>query len=58
MIHPYDHPDVIAGQGTAAVELLENVPDLQVIVAPVGGGGMISGTCAAAKGLRPTIRIG
>jgi threonine dehydratase/serine racemase len=57
LIHPYDHPDVIAGQGTVALELLEQVPDLDAIVAPVGGGGLLSGICVAAKALRPSIRI-
>jgi threonine dehydratase/serine racemase len=57
LIPPFDHPDVVAGQGTAALELLEQAPDLDAIVAPVGGGGLISGLCVAAHGLRPTVRI-
>ena len=57
MIHPFDNADVIAGQGTAAVELLESVPDLDVICAPVGGGGLLSGTSIAAKGLRRAIGV-
>jgi threonine dehydratase len=57
MIHPFDNANVIAGQGTAAVELLESVPDLDAICAPVGGGGLLSGTSIAAKGLRPSIRV-
>jgi len=57
MVHPYDNDDVIAGQGTAAVELLEDVPDLDVIMAPVGGGGLLSGTALAAKSQRPAIRV-
>jgi len=57
LIPPYDHPDVIAGQGTIALELMEQAPDLDAIVAPVGGGGMISGVALAAHGLRPDIRI-
>ena len=56
-IHPYDHPDVIAGQGTSALELLEQVPRLDAIVAPVGGGGLLSGICVAAKGLNPAVRV-
>ena len=56
-IPPYNHPDVIAGQGTVALEFLEQVPDLEVIVAPVGGGGLISGLCVAAKAIVPGIRI-
>ena len=56
-IHPYDHPDIIAGQGTSALELLDQVPPLDAIVVPVGGGGLISGICVAAKGIDPGIRI-
>jgi threonine dehydratase/serine racemase len=48
LVHPYDDPRVIAGQGTAALELLEDVPDLDLIVAPVGGGGLLAGTAIAA----------
>ena len=57
IIHPYDNERVIAGQGTAALELLEDLPDLDVIIAPVGGGGLISGTAIAAKGLNDRIRV-
>ena len=57
VIHPYDNERVIAGQGTAALELLEDIPDLDVILAPVGGGGLISGTAIAAIGLKADIRI-
>lgn len=57
LIPPFDHPDVIAGQGTAALELLEDVPDLDAVVAPVGGGGLIAGFCLAAKGVNPAIRV-
>ncbi len=57
LIPPFDHPDVIAGQGTAALELLEDVPDLDAVVAPVGGGGLLSGVCVAARGLNPTRRV-
>ncbi len=53
LIPPYDHPDVIAGQGTAAVELLREIPDLDAVIAPVGGGGLMSGTCIAVRGLAP-----
>ena len=56
-IHPYDNAQVIAGQGTAALELLQDVPDLDVIMAPVGGGGLLSGTSIVAKGLNPGIRV-
>ena len=57
LIHPYDQPDIIAGQGTVALELMEQVEGLDAIVAPVGGGGLISGTCIAAKAMNPKIRI-
>ena len=56
-LHPYDHADVIAGQGTAALELLADVPDLDAIVVPVGGGGLIAGCAIAATALRPGIRV-
>ncbi|MBI4864648.1 MAG: pyridoxal-phosphate dependent enzyme [Candidatus Riflebacteria bacterium] len=57
LIPSYDHPDVIAGQGTAALELLEDAGPLDAIVAPVGGGGLLSGVCVAARGLCPTVRV-
>jgi threonine dehydratase len=57
LIHPYNDWRVIAGQGTAALELLEDEPDLDAIVTPVGGGGLLSGTAIAAKGLRPSIGV-
>ena len=57
LVPPYDHPWTIAGQGTAALELLEEIPDLDALVVPVGGGGLISGCSIAAKALRPGIRI-
>jgi threonine dehydratase len=57
LIPPYEHPDVIAGQGTAALELLEDVPGLDAIVVPVGGGGLIAGSATAAKGVAPGIRV-
>ncbi len=57
LVHPYDHPDVIAGQGTAALELLEELPDLDALVAPIGGGGLVSGCCIAARGLAPGLRV-
>ncbi len=52
-IHPFEHPHVIAGQGTAALELLEQVPDLDAVIAPIGGGGMMSGTCLTVAARRP-----
>jgi threonine dehydratase/serine racemase len=57
LIPPYDHPDVIAGQGTAALELLAEVPGLDAVVAPVGGGGLLAGTCLAARGVSPALRV-
>lgn len=57
LIPPFEHPDVIAGQGTAALELLEDVPDLDAVLAPVGGGGLLSGFCVASKGINPAIRV-
>jgi threonine dehydratase/serine racemase len=57
LVPPYNHPDVIAGQGTAALELLEQVPGLDALVAPVGGGGLVAGLCIAARGLNPSLRV-
>ncbi|GHH94607.1 threo-3-hydroxy-L-aspartate ammonia-lyase [Streptomyces capillispiralis] len=57
LIPPYEHPHVIAGQGTAALELIEEVGDLDALVVPVGGGGLIAGSGTAAKGLLPGIRV-
>jgi threonine dehydratase len=57
LVHPYDDPAVIAGQGTIALELLADVPDLDTLVVPVGGGGLISGIAVAAKALCPQIEI-
>lgn len=57
LIHPFENEDVMAGQGTIAVELLEDVPDLDLVLCPVGGGGVLCGTAVAAKTLRPTIKI-
>jgi len=56
-IHPYDNPRIIAGQATAALELLEDAPDLDVVMAPVGGGGLLAGTALATRALAPTARI-
>ncbi len=56
-IHPYNHPDVIAGQGTCAKELLEEHPDLDIMMAPVGGGGLISGSAIWAKHCNPNIKV-
>jgi len=57
MIPPFNHPNVIAGQGTIALELLDECPQLGAIVVPLGGGGLISGIALAAKALKPSIRI-
>jgi threonine dehydratase len=57
LIHPFDDSRVIAGQGTAAMELLEAVPDLDIVVAPCGGGGLLSGTAIAATSINPRIRV-
>ncbi|AIG77293.1 Threo-3-hydroxyaspartate ammonia-lyase [Amycolatopsis japonica] len=57
LIPPYEHPHVIAGQGTAALELLEDTESLDTLVVPVGGGGLIAGSSTAAKAARPGIRV-
>ena len=57
LIHPFDNDQVIAGQGTATIELLEEKPDLDIIISPLGGGGLLSGTSIAAKGMKPTIKV-
>jgi threonine dehydratase len=57
MIHPYDDDRVIAGQATAGKEFLEEIGDLDAVFAPVSGGGLLSGTCLGAKGVRPQVRV-
>ena len=57
LIHSFENEHVVAGQGTAAMELLEDIPNLDVIMCPVGGGGLLSGTAIAAKSLRPEIKV-
>jgi threonine dehydratase len=57
LIHPYNNPRIIAGQGTAALELLGEHPDLDALICPVGGGGLLAGSSIVAKGLRPGIRV-
>jgi threonine dehydratase len=56
-IHPFDHPDVIAGQGTVGLEILEQCPDVATVVTGVGGGGLVSGLAVAIKALRPEVRV-
>jgi threonine dehydratase len=56
-VHPYDDPLIIAGQGTIALEMLAAVPDLEVLIVPIGGGGLISGIAVAAKTLKPGIEV-
>lgn len=57
VIHPFDHPDIVAGQGTIGLELLEQCPDVRTVVASVGGGGLVSGIAAAVKETRRDVRI-
>ena len=57
LIHPYDDPKVIAGQGTIGLELVEDAPDLDIVVVPIGGGGLIAGIATAAKAIKPDIEI-
>jgi threonine dehydratase len=57
LVHPFDDARVIAGQGTAALELMAEVPDLDIVIAPVGGGGLLSGTAIAVKSLRSGVRV-
>jgi threonine dehydratase len=56
-VHPYDDPLIIAGQGTLALEMLESAPDLDVLVVPIGGGGLIAGVATAAKAIKPAIEV-
>lgn len=57
VIPPFDHPHIAAGQGTAALELMADVPDLDVVIAPLGGGGLLSGTAVATRGSRDVTRV-
>ena len=56
-VHGFDDPDIIAGQGTLGLEILEQVPDVEAIVCPVGGGGLLAGLCVAVKSLRPRVEV-
>ncbi len=57
LIPPYDHPDVIAGQSTCALEILEAWPEITTLVVPVGGGGLMAGSCCAVRALRPDVQV-
>jgi threonine dehydratase len=57
LIHPFDHADVIAGQGTVGLEILEQCPDVRTVVVCTGGGGLVSGIAAAVKGIRPEVHV-
>ena len=57
LIHPYDNSHVVAGQGTAGLEMLRSVPDLDMLVVPIGGGGLIAGMALIAKSIKPEIQI-
>ena len=57
LVHPFDHPDVLRGQGTVGLEILEQVPDVATVVVAAGGGGLISGIAAVVRALRPAVRI-
>ncbi|MEE8493877.1 MAG: pyridoxal-phosphate dependent enzyme [Nitrospirales bacterium] len=56
-VHAFNDPRVVAGQGTCMLEFLGSMPDLEVVLAPVGGGGLLSGTCLAAHGLKPSLQL-
>jgi threonine dehydratase len=57
LIHPFDDPDVIAGQGTIGLEIFEDLPDLNMVIVPIGGGGLISGISTAIKSLKPDVKV-
>ncbi|HEV8685924.1 MAG TPA: threonine/serine dehydratase [Gaiellaceae bacterium] len=57
LVHPFDDPLIMAGQGTVGLELMEDVPDAHTVVVPVGGGGLVSGVATAVKGIRPETRV-
>jgi len=57
LVHPYDDPLVMAGQGTVGVEMLEDAPDAELVLVPVGGGGLVSGIATAVKGMKPEARV-
>src|SRR3954469_1529824 len=57
LIHPFDHVDIVAGQGTAGLEILDQAPDVQTVLVPTGGGGLLAGIAIAIKALRPDVRL-
>jgi threonine dehydratase len=57
LIHPFDHPDIVAGQGTCGLEILEQCPDVRTIVVPLGGGGLLAGIATAVKSARPDVQV-
>jgi threonine dehydratase len=57
LIHPFDHPDIVAGQGTVGLEILQECPDVRTVVVCTGGGGLLAGVTTAVKGLRPDVRV-
>ena len=57
VVHPFDHPDIVAGQGTVGLEILDQVPDVRTIVVGTGGGGLVGGVALAVKSLRPDVRV-
>ena len=57
LVHPFDHPDIVAGQGTVGLEILEQVPDVRTVVVCCGGGGLLAGVALAVKSLRPDVRV-
>ena len=57
LIHPFDHVDIVAGQGTAGLEILEQAPDVRTVVVPTGGGGLLAGIAIAVKAMRPDVRV-
>ena len=57
LIHPFDHTDIVAGQGTCGLEIVEQVPDVKTVVVPTGGGGLLAGIAIAVKSLKPDVRV-
>lgn len=57
MIHPFDHPDIVAGQGSVGLEIVEQLPEVATVLVPAGGGGLLAGVAAAVKGLRPQAQV-